>query len=297
MDEIFQNFPIEKISPNNPFFPEELKKISSSPKELFFRGKLPKNQKKFAIVGTRQASEYGKEISFSIANDLSQNGFCVVSGMAKGIDTWAAKGALKTSQKKIPCPTVAILGTGLDEKNIYPQENIRLAREILEKNGCLISEYAPNTRGTSFTFPQRNRIIAAMSLGILVVECKLKSGALITAQYAKKYKRPVFAVPGNIHSQNSQGCHWLIKQGALLAENAADILKALDLPFKNFQKSIFENPNQKKIAEILKKGALPLDKIIELVKMPSQEVSSLITIMEIEDKIKNLGENVYSLNS
>lgn len=300
MDRFLNNFPIQRITQEGPSFPEQLKNISESPKELFFRGELPKqNDKLFAIVGTRLCSDYGKEIAFSIAKDLNQAGLTIVSGMALGIDTFSHKGALETSGPQGSaefCPTIAVLGTGLDEASIYPSENLKLARQILEKGGCLISEYPEGTRGTNFTFPQRNRIIAAISLGVLVVEAKIKSGALITADFAKKYKREIFAVPGNIHSQNSRGCHWLIKQGAKLAENANDILQELNLPELKTKQKGFETPEQQLIFNALGQGALHIDKITEKSQLPPQTVSGIISIMEMENKIKNLGANVYAIN-
>ena len=125
---------------------------------------------------------------------------------------------------------IAVLGTGLDEKSVYPRSNIGLSRKILETGGALISEYPPGAGGSRFTFPQRNRIISGLSLGILVIEAKRKSGALITAAWARKQERKVFAIPGSIHSLNSRGCHYLIKKGAKLVENTDDILKELNLP-------------------------------------------------------------------
>ncbi len=297
MDKFLENFPIQKIVPNDKLFPKQLKNISEAPKELFFRGNFKKPaEKNFAIVGTRLCSNYGKEIAFSIAKDLSQAGFCIVSGMALGIDTLAHQGALKASRPHgfASCPTVAVLGTGLDEKSIYPQENLKLAKEILEKNGCLISEYPTLTRGTSFTFPKRNRIIAGLSIGTLVVEAKIKSGALITANYAKKYKKQIFAVPGDIHNQNSKGCHLLIKQEAFLVENANDILTKLGEEKISPNQKLFLTPQENLVMNALLNGALHIDKIIEITKLPSSVVSGIICIMELEDKIKNLGGNTYS---
>ncbi|MDD5738562.1 MAG: DNA-processing protein DprA [Candidatus Pacebacteria bacterium] len=304
MDRFLQNFPIQKITPSDSLFPETLKNIAEAPQELFFRGNFKPNEKFFAIVGTRLPSNYGKEIAFSIAKDLSQAGFCIVSGMALGIDTWSHKGALKNYSVQISgrrtsanfCSTMAVFGTGLSENVIYPQENLKLAKEILEKNGCLISEYSPETRGANFTFPKRNRIIAGLSAGVLVVEAKIKSGALITAKYAKKYKKPIFAIPGDIHNQNSKGPHLLIKQGAKLVESANDILKELGEEKTNQTQNLFLPPEELLVASALENGPLHIDKIIEITKLPSQAISGIICIMELEDKIKNLGGNIYSLN-
>ena len=212
---------IRKIGIENREYPKLLKKIEDSPKSLYIKGEIP-NGPCFAIVGTRQCSSYGKRIALEIASNLTEAGFIIVSGMARGIDTFAHKGCLEAGGK-----TIAVLGTGLDEKSIYPKENLTLSHEILEKGGCLISEYAPETSVHKSNFPQRNRIISGLSLGILVIEAKIKSGTLITARWAELQKRKVFATPGSIYSLNSKGPHLLIKKGAILVEKTEDILKEL----------------------------------------------------------------------
>ena len=287
-----EKWPIQKIKNTDEKFPALLKQIPDSPEALYFRGNfLSKNEKCFAIVGTRLASDYGKEIAFSLANNLNQAGLVIVSGIAKGVDSWAAKGALESNGR-----TIAVLGTGLDEPSFYPQENLLLAKKILENNGTLISEYPAGTRGAKFTFPQRNRIIAGVSLGVVVVEAKIKSGALITAAFGRQQKKKIFAVPGNIHSSNSKGCHLLIKQGARLAESANDILKNLGLSPLVSQQHPAANPEEQLILNALQQNALPIDKIIEITKLPAQVVSINLSIMEVENKVKNLGGNTYALN-
>ena len=218
---------IKTIKLEDKNYPLLLRKIFNPPKTLYVRGEILRNEKCFAIVGTRRCSEYGKDIAFSIARDLSKAGLTIVSGMATGIDTWAHKGTLDANGR-----TIAVLGTGIDEKTIYPKENIKLSQKILKNKGCLISEYPAETRGTKFSFPERNRIISGLSLGVLVVEANFGSGALITARYAKEQNKKVFTIPGSIHSINSRGCHDLIKKGAELVENANDVLKELSLPNK-----------------------------------------------------------------
>jgi len=215
---------IKTIKLGDKNYPLLLEKIFNPPKTLYVRGEILRNEKCFAIVGTRRCSEYGKDIAFSIARDLSKAGLTIVSGMAMGIDTWAHKSTLDANNR-----TIAVLGTGIDEKTIYPRENIKLSQKILENKGCLLSEYPAETRGTKFSFPKRNRIISGLSLGVLVVEANFGSGALITARYAKGQNKKVFTIPGSIHSINSRGCHDLIKKGAKLVENANDILKELSL--------------------------------------------------------------------
>ena len=274
-------------------YPRLLKKIKNPPPVLYYRGEILPKENCFAVVGTRKCSDYGKEVALEIANDLTEAGLIIVSGLAPGIDTFAHMAVVEKGKK-----TIAVLGTGLDEKSIYPKSNLKLAKKILETGGCLISEYPAGTPGSKFTFPARNRIIAGISLGVLVVEAKQKSGALITAEWARKEKRPVFAVPGPIHSLNSKGPHYLIKTGAKLVENANDILKELNLPeiSERSLKERGENLEENLILESLKEGALDIEKIIEKTKLSASKVASLLAILEIKGKVKNLGGNAYAIS-
>jgi len=285
---------IKKITPENENYPKLLKEIKDFPKILYYKGEIKPAEVCFAVVGTRRYSSYGKQVAMEIAGDLAEAGITLVSGLAPGIDTFVHQESVERKKR-----TVAVLGTGLDEKSIYPKSNIGLARKILETGGCLISEYPAGTSGAKFTFPQRNRIISGLSLGILVIEAKQKSGALITADWATAQKRKIFAVPGPIHSSNSKGCHYLIKKGAKLAENADDVLKELNLPrfTPSFEKLIGENPEENLILSTLKEGALYIDKIIEKTKLPTAAVASTLAILEIKGKVKNLGRNIYAISS
>jgi DNA processing protein len=283
---------IKKIDIEDKNYPKLLKKIKDPPKVLYFLGEIKEREDCFAIVGTRRCSAYGKQVALEMAGDLAEAGLTIVSGLAPGIDTFAHRAVVEKKKR-----TIAVLGTGLDEKSIYPKSNLKLAKKILEHGGCLISEYPPGTRGTKFTFPQRNRIVSGLSLGVLVVEAKEKSGALITAEYALEQKRPVFAIPGSIYSLNSRGCHRLIKKGAKLVEKAKDILEGLGIE-KKIKKEKIEGRSEEEnlILEILKEGALEVEKIIEKTKLPPAKVASIISILEIEGKIKNLGGNIYAIN-
>ena len=252
------------------------------------------NENYFAIVGTRRCSNYGKQIALEIGGDLSRAGLTIVSGLATGIDTLAHLSAVERGKR-----TVAVLGTGLDEKSIYPQSNLKLANKILETGGCLISEYPHGTHGSKFTFPERNRIISGISLGVLVVEAKQKSGALITALWAKKQGRKVFALPGPVHSLNSKGCHYLIKKGAILIESAEDILKELKLKplsLKKKQEIGGKTKEESLILEVLREGPLYIDKIIEKTKLSASSTASTISILEIKGRLRNLGGNTFGLS-
>ena len=214
---------IEEISIKNTNYPEQLRNIYAPPLKLYILGnKEILNKIGIAIVGTRNASEYGKKVALQISKDLSAIGINVISGLAVGIDTYAHLGSL---QKNCIGKTIAVLGSGLDE--IYPKQNIELAKQIIKSGGCIISEYKLGTKPERLHFPQRNRIISGLSKGVLVVEAKEKSGSLITADFALEQGRDVFAVPGNISSLKSVGTNNLIKQGAKLVNNYMDIVNEI----------------------------------------------------------------------
>lgn len=285
---------IKEISIQDKNYPKLLKEIKNAPKVLYYIGKINSEENCFAIVGTRVASNYGKRAALEIAGDLAEAGLITVSGLAPGIDTFCHQAAVERGKR-----TIAVLGTSLDEKSIYPQSNLKLAEKILETGGCLISEYPPGTRGTQFTFPQRNRIVSGMSLGVLIIEAKIKSGALITANWARKQGKKVFTIPGSIYSSNSKGSHYLIKTGAKLVENADDILKELNLPLSTpgvGNSLAGENEEENLILEALKEKALDVDKIIEKVKLSTPKATSTLAILEIKGKVRNLGGNIYAIS-
>jgi DNA processing protein len=282
---------IKTISIEDKNYPRFLKKIADPPKVLYYLGEIKPKENCFAIVGTRRCSAYGKQVTLEIAGDLAEAGLTIVSGLAPGIDTFAHSACIERKKR-----TIAVLGTGLDEKSIYPKSNLKLTKKILEFEGCLISEYPPGTSGAKFTFPQRNRIISGLSLGVLVIEAPEKSGALITAEYAFFQKRKVFAIPGSIYSKTSKGCHYLIKKGAKLVENANDILKELQLPQLTPPGGVRgETAEENLILEALKEGALYIDKIIEKTKLPAAKIASTLAILEIKGKVRNLGGNTFCL--
>jgi DNA processing protein len=285
---------IKTIKIQDSEYPEALKKIKDAPKILYYRGKLPtKNECCFAIVGTRHPTPYGQQTALSIAGELTNQAITIISGLAPGIDTFSHKTCVEKKKR-----TIAVLGTGLDERSIYPQINLLLSRKILEYGGCLISELAPGTKGSKFSFPKRNRIISGLSSGVLVIEAKEKSGSLITADYTKKQNKKLFAIPGPIYSINSAGPNKLIKNGAILVENSKDILNELNIKQLEILREIIapENNEEMLILEALKDGALDINRIIEKTKLKASLVASTLALMEVSDKIRNLGANIYSLN-
>lgn len=196
-------------------YPPLLKQIDSPPVFFYYRGQLQPTAKRIAVVGSRNNTAYGQDIALEFAEQFAGAGFSVVSGAAKGIDTFAHLGALKTGR------TVAVLGCGLDCK--LPHEREKLIAQISER-GVVISEFNPQSSPTQGTLVARNRIIAGLCCGIVVVEAALKSGALIAADYAQRYGRDVFAVPGSIRSDTSAGCNKLIRNGAKIVTSVQDIL-------------------------------------------------------------------------
>lgn len=285
---------IEKISITDKVYPKRLKRIKNPPEILYVKGRILPTESCFAIVGTRRCSNYGKQTALEIAGDLTEAGMVIVSGLATGIDTLVHLAAVERGKR-----TIAVLGTGLDEESFYPRSNLVLAKRILATGGCLISEYPPGIRGTKFTFPNRNRIISGLSLGVLVVEAKNRSGALITAKWAKKQGKSVFAIPGSIHSLNSKGCHYLIKRGATLVENANDILGELSLKCLKFDfkhRARGDTNEEILILKSLYKEPLYIDKIIEKTGLTTAIVASTLAILEIKGKVRNLGGNTYAIN-
>jgi DNA processing protein len=283
---------IKTIIYKDEIYPTKLKQIYSPPAILYVRGQLSKNDE-FAIgvVGTRRFTEYGKQATQEIAYGLAQSGLSIISGLAVGIDTESHKSALEAGGR-----TIAVLGGGIDDQSIFPSVNKNLAHKIIE-NGAVISEYPPGTASLKQNFPARNRIIAGLSLGVLVVEAPEKSGALITARDALEQNREVFAVPGNINSKNSVGPNNLIRLGAKIVTSYEDILEELNLEFaKDYSQNreiIPENDDEAKILKYLSKEPVHIDNLIQNSQLDVQVVTSTITLMEIKGKIKHLGGMKY----
>lgn len=221
--EYMQKNNIDIININENDYPQLLKQIYDAPISLYIKGdKKILNNKSIAIVGCREASEYGKKVAKYFAYNLTQNKFNIISGLAKGVDSFAHIGSICAGNKEDYGKTIAVIGNGLD--SIYPSENIQLAKKIIKNGGAIISEYPLGTKPDKMNFPARNRIISGMSNGVVVVEAKEKSGTLITVDFALEQGRDVFVVPGNINSNNSVGTNDLIKQGAKIVTTYNDVI-------------------------------------------------------------------------
>ena len=214
---------IEEINIEDERYPNKLRNIYDPPKKLYVlgNGEILKN-KGIAIVGSRKATDYGKKVTLKISTELVNKEINIISGLAIGIDSYAHMGALIASEKG---KTIAVLGSGIDE--IYPKENTELARKIIQTGGCIVSEYPLGTKPNKINFPQRNRIISGLSVGVVVVEPTKSSGSLITAEFGMEQGREIFAVPGNIFNPASEGTNELIRDGATIVLSSKEIIEEI----------------------------------------------------------------------
>ena len=308
------------LTVSDAIYPERLRCISDPPIVLYVRGRLPAMDQEVAVavVGTRNCTDYGRKSARRIGNELARCGCVVVTGLAKGIDTAAAKGALYAGGR-----VIGVLGCGLDV--IYPRENEALYDAVAE-NGALVTEYPPGTPPASGNFPVRNRIISGLSLGVTVVEAPLRSGASITAGLALDQGKDVFVVPGNIDSYASQGSNRLLREGAYAVTGGVDIAaeyerfypnkirliddEQLEKPTPEEQKAPSEQPaeevkkrtlpddlteEQKRICKALLDGPKHVDEIIEAASLPAGEVTAQLTMMQIEELIISQDGNYFRL--
>lgn len=277
----------------NPEFPKKLLEIPDHPVLLYIMGKLtPQDSQSVAVIGTRQASIYGLEMAERFSEDLASRGVTVVSGLARGVDTAAHHGALKKGR------TVAVIGSGL--ANIYPQENQALAYSIAEK-GALISEFAMHTPPDKQNFPQRNRIVAAMTLGTLLIEAPEKSGAIITMEKARSYGRPCFAIPGRLDSENFRGNHVWIKSGyAKLVIDSKDVISSFEDLFSigpSVPRSVVSQVNlsqdERNLLSLLPSEELSIEEIIGITKLSVMKLNVLLMSLVIKKVIREYPGKVY----
>lgn len=288
---------IQTVSLEEDAYPELLKEIFYPPFLLYFKGNFSQNgQKTLAVVGARKCTYYGQAIIEKIIPPLVKNNLIIISGLAIGIDSLAQIETLKAGGR-----TIAVLGSGIDKKSIYPAQNLLLAEQIIKAGGAIVSEFPPGTPPLRQNFPQRNRIIAGLAQGTLVVEANQKSGSLITARFALDEGREVFAVPGNIFSPTSDGPNNLIKSGAKPIFSAEDILESYgffnetkeEKTPKNFSQF---NPTERKILEKLSCEPIQLDELTRATQLDTKIINSTLTILEIKKAVKNIGGGNYITN-
>lgn len=290
--ERLQQYKVKVLTFESPEYPWRLKEIYDPPAVLYVRGELlPQDEVCLAVVGTRKATIYGRQVTEEIVGDLARNGVTIVSGLARGIDSVAHRTAIEAGGR-----TIAIFGCGLDI--VYPAENARLAYEIMG-HGALISEYPLGTKPRADNFPRRNRIMSGMSLGVLVVEAGESSGAMITAELALEQDREVFAVPGSVLSPASRGTNRLIKEGAKLVQGYMDILEELNLtiiPQQMEMKGLLPaDEMESRLLKQISHEPTHIDDICRSSGLGAAVVSSTLAMMELKGMVKQVGSMSYVL--
>ncbi len=286
--EILQKLGARVVSRWDPEYPSNLKEIYDPPALLFVRGEImPGDSRAVAVVGSRNPTRYGLDMTEQISRDLIREGITLISGLARGIDTACHRAALKGGGR-----TVGVLGCGLDVH--YPRENKDLIEEMTT-TGAVISEFRPGMAPLATNFYRRNRIVSGLAKGILVVEATLNSGSLITAAHALDQNRDVFAVPGNVMNKRSSGPHHLLKQGAGLVESADDILQALFTPMEaKPQPSLFEaveegenlSDSARAVLEALDPDPVPIDLLCETLKIDAGVLSGALVELELNGLVR-----------
>jgi DNA processing protein len=282
---------INDVSSDAPDYLQMIKNIADSPKRLWHIGSLPPNRlPTVAIVGSRKPTAYGQEIAHRLSFELASAGVVVVSGLALGIDSIAHRGALEAGGK-----TLAIMPCGLDR--IYPASHRDLAQDIIKGGGALISEYEPGSITYPINFIARNRIVSGVSDGLLVIEASAKSGTMHTASFALDQGKSVMAVPGNITSRVSEGCHNLLKAGARLVTGVDDVLDELGLAgsAKQARLPFASNPQEQSILELIGRGVRDGDDLQAGCGLSASVFSQTLTMLEVTGKVRALGANKWGL--
>ena len=288
---------IEILTERHAAYPRLLREIADPPGVLFVRGKLlPQDGLAVAIVGTRHATQYGLRQAGLLAASLSRAGLTIVSGLARGIDAAAHRGALEAGGR-----TIAVLASGV--LNIYPPEHTQLAAEVAA-HGALVSESPSQAAPLGGMFPQRNRLISGLALGVIVVEAGLRSGALITARHAAEQGRDVMAVPGRVDSRASQGCHRLLRDGAVLVETADDVLEALgplveavptgEGPAVKHPAELLLNELERQVLGAIQPEGSSIDGIVGATGLSVQQVLSTISVLEMRRLVRRSSGNMVS---
>ncbi len=282
---------VQVLTWESPDYPPLLQQIADAPPVLFVKGTLSGDEWSVAVVGTRKATPYGREVAHRLVEDLAHNGVTVVSGLARGIDGIAHRTALEAGGR-----TVAVLGCGVDV--IYPPEHRQLAAQIVAQ-GALVSDYPLGTSPEAANFPARNRIISGLSLGVVVIEAGVTSGALITAEFAAEQGRDVFAVPGSILNPASTGCNQLLRDGAAVVTEARDILETLHLNHLPEQKVMRElipaDETEAAILQHLSTEPRHVDELSRAAALPVATISSVLALMELKGMVRQVGTLQYVL--
>jgi len=283
---------VQAITWNDPAYPPRLKEIYDLPPVLYVRGELTEaDEWALAVVGTRRPTPYGRQVAEHLATDVAAQRVTIVSGLAKGIDTIAHRSALEVGGRSL-----AVFACGLDI--VYPAENERLARDIMER-GALLSEYPLGTRPRAENFPRRNRILSGLSLGVMLTEADETSGAMITARLVLEQNREVFAIPGSILSPVSRGTNHLIQEGAKLVRECTDILEELNLTAVarqiEMREVLPESETESALLKQLSAEPTHIDEVCRKSGLSAAEVSGTLAMMELKGLVKQVGTMNYVL--
>jgi len=282
--------PVRALARSDAEYPAALRELPDAPETLHVRGRLDaEDALAVAVVGSRRATPYGLEVAETLAADLAARGITIVSGLARGIDSAAHRGALRVGGR-----TLAVLGTGVDV--VYPPENRRLAEEIVER-GALVSQFAPGMPPLPQNFPTRNRVIAAISLAVVVVEAAERSGSLITARLGAELGREVLAVPGRVTSPESRGANRLIQDGAALALGWEDVIASLperwkrglrEAPAPAVAPEPVEAPEARRVLALLGEDPVEIDRVIERSGLAAGRVSAALLDLELNGRVRQI---------
>lgn len=284
-----QDYKIKTISKNDPAFPPVLKQLHKVPEAIYAIGNLNllRDNKAVGVVGSRKVSSYGRTVTSRLAGELAQRGIVIVSGLALGVDSLAHRAAVAANK-----PTIAVLPTGID--TIYPASHQTLAKQILEKNGLLVSEYAPGVPALKHQFIERNRLIAALSNTLVITEAAERSGSLHTARFALELGRSVMAVPGPITSPLSAGTNRLIQSGASPILSSDDILDELGIEHADVEEEYYpENEAEATILSKISIGIHNSGELLDATKLPASTFQVQLTMLEIKGVIHANGGNWY----
>jgi DNA processing protein len=287
---------MHRLERGGPVYPAQLREIPDAPEVLYVRGRLEREDAlAVAVVGSRRATPYGVDVAEGLSAELAARGVTIVSGLARGIDSAAHRGALRGGGR-----TIAVLGSGADV--IYPPENRPLAREI-ETRGAVVSQFAPGTPALPHHFPARNQVIAGLALGVVVVEAAQHSGALITARLAAELGREVMAVPGRVTSETSRGAHALLRDGAALVETWEDVIRALpsrwracvrapehsgSAPAADAEAGIGDHEDNRALLRVVSDEPITIDDVIERSGLASDRVASLLLELELQGRVRQV---------
>lgn len=276
-------------------YPEPLRNISQPPLVLYYQGKLRNSlwSQALAVVGSRKYTRYGERVIEDLIRPVARAGITIVSGLALGIDALAHQATLHENGI-----TVGVLGSGLDQNNLYPATNRRLSQAIIDHGGLLISEFAPGTPGFKFNFPRRNRIIAGLTQGTLVIEANIKSGSLITANYALDANREVMAVPNSIYAESSSGTNHLLQMGAKLVTTSNDILEVLNFDQPVLARADTEtlnlSPEERLILEALTGEEKSINDLTKELKLDISQINARLSLMEINGLVRSAGPATFT---